>query len=85
MPRLVEYLSDEQLNVGVVTEQDKKGLLVTDARGRAARVAPDKVLFQHTAASVEALVTELEALQHEVDVPLLWESLHAEKDLAARE
>lgn len=84
MARLVEYLGDEQLNLGLVTEQDKKKLLVTDARGRTTRLAPDKVLFTHQADSVDALAQRLEALTGEVDVRLLWETLLAEEQASAR-
>jgi exoribonuclease-2 len=85
MPTLVEYLSDDQLQVGLVTEQDKKKLLVADSRGRTSKVVPDKVLFRHSGSSIEELLVRLDALQQEVDVPLLWESLQAEEDLSSRE
>lgn len=85
MARLVEFVAEEQLCVGLVTGQDKKKLQVIDARGRALRVAPDKVLFAHDGESVEELQERLQSLQQEVDVPLLWETLVADADLAARE
>ena len=85
MARLVEYLGQEQLELGLVTEEDKKKILLTDARGRAGKLAPDKVLFRHSGESVDALHARLEALAAEVDVPLLWETLLAEESTAALE
>jgi exoribonuclease-2 len=85
MAQLVEYLGEEQLNVALIAEQDKKKLLVADARGRKSKLAPDKVLFRHSAASIEELSGRLDALQQDVDVPLLWETLVAEEDLSPRE
>jgi exoribonuclease-2 len=85
MERLVEYIADEQLLLGRITDQDKKKLTITDPRGRASRVAPDKVLFRHSGASYEEVACRLEALQEEVDVQLLWETLLADEDLSARE
>ena len=85
MAQLVEYLGDEQLNVALIAEQDKKKLLVSDARGRRSKLPPDKVLFRHSAASIEELSGRLDALQRDVDVPLLWETLVAEEDVGPRE
>lgn len=85
MPTFVEYLSDDRLQVGLMTEQDKKGLLVADPRGRTTRLPADKVLFRHSESSIEALLRRLDGLQQQVDVPLLWETLLAEEDLSPRE
>jgi exoribonuclease-2 len=76
--QLVEYLTAEGLAVGLVKEQSKKKVVVEDRRGRAATLAPAKVLFRHSAASAEELTARLEALQQEVDVPLLWASVQEE-------
>ncbi len=78
MPKLIEYLGEEQLAIGLVVEQEKKKISITDERGRPAKVLPDKVLFSHSAASIDALQQKLTALAEEVDVALLWETLQDE-------
>lgn len=75
MPKLIEYLGEEQLAIGLVVEQDSKKISITDDRGRVVKVLPDKVMFSHSAASIEALQQRLSALAAEVDVTLLWETL----------
>lgn len=79
MAKIIEYLGGETLITGLVKEQTKKKIIISASRGRTSTVTPDKVLFHHVAASVEALQDRVEALQQEVDVPLLWESLQGEE------
>jgi exoribonuclease II len=72
--RIVEYMSGDQLRAALVEGEEKKKLQLLEATGRKARLPPDKVLFEHTADSIEGLVAQREALTAEVDVELLWES-----------
>jgi exoribonuclease II len=78
MARIVEYLGEEEISLGLVEEEDKKKLLVSDERGRKTRLSPDHVLFRHSASSIAELTSRLERLTSEVDVELLWESVAAE-------
>lgn len=77
MPTVIEYLADDQLQVGVLAEPDPRNnrLVVSDARGRTSRVRLDKVLFRHEATSVDELTRRLAAVQADVDVALLWGTL----------
>ncbi len=84
MAEIVEFLAEEQLQIGQVTKVDKKRLTVSDERDRPQKVSPDKVLFRHSGA-LSAVREQLEALQQDVDVELLWEALLAEETQGAQE
>lgn len=85
MATIVEYLSNEQLQVGILAEEGAKRLNIADSRGRTHRIAPDKVLFRHGAPSIAALVDRLQGLQQQIDIELLWETLDSEGDRSPRE
>jgi len=73
--RIIEYLSGDQLRAALVEGEAKKKLQLVDAAGRRTRVGSDKILFEHTAASVEAFLHQRDPLAAEVDVELLWETV----------
>ncbi|MBK8479710.1 MAG: RNB domain-containing ribonuclease [Proteobacteria bacterium] len=80
MAVIVEYLSEEELTTGQVAEENAKRLQVRDLHGRVQRVAPEKVLFRHSAPSIAALLAQIEPLQSAVDVGLLWAALEDDDD-----
>ncbi|MFH1131052.1 MAG: ribonuclease catalytic domain-containing protein [Pseudomonadota bacterium] len=71
----VEYLSDEQLRVARVESRDEKRLTVVDNRGRTTKLHHDRIMFHHRANSEDELLQQIEQLQEQVDIPLLWETL----------
>lgn len=85
MAEFVEYFNNESLELVAVESRDKKSLTIVDARGRTNKLNPDKVLFSHRAESLNDLIKQLEDLQSQVDVKLLWESLHSEEELEPKD
>jgi len=84
--RIVEYLSGDQLRAALVEGEDKQRLQLVDTAGVKIRLSVDKVLFEHTATSLEAFVTQRDAVAAEVDVELLWETVQEDapsQDLSA--
>lgn len=80
MATVIEYLRGEQLTAGLLTGEEKKKLVVQDHRGRSTRIAADKVLFRHAAASVSALDRQRAELTAQLDVELLWEAAREETE-----
>jgi exoribonuclease-2 len=84
--RIVEYLTGDQLRAALVEGEEKKKLQLVNVAGRKTRLPPDKVLFEHSAVTVESFVRQRDALAEEVDVELLWETVQenaAAQDLTA--
>lgn len=80
MAHLVELLEGDGLGIRLVKSQDKKKLKVVDGRGRQGTLSANKVVFTHSAASIDELRLRLQTLADEVDVPLLWESVNDNSD-----
>ncbi len=78
MASFVEYLTGDRLVTALVQPQGKGPLAVQGPRGRTLTLAPEKVVFRHSAPSAEELQQRLERLQREVDVCLIWESVQDE-------
>src|SRR3989339_548142 len=78
MPTVIEYWAEDQLRSGILLEKDNKRITLEDTRGRQQRISPDKQLFAHQAASIEALSQSIDTLKASVDIPFLWEILMAE-------
>ena len=79
MATYVEFLSGDGLTLRQLKEQEKRKLRLVDPRGRLSTLSPDKVIFRHTGSSPEAVADSIKALEQEVDVPLLWESVLEEE------
>ena len=78
VPEFIEFLADGGPMLAELLDEDKQRLSVRDARGRNHKLAADKILFRHRSDHLQALATQVEALQAEVDVPLLWEAAQDE-------
>ncbi len=86
MARVVEFLSGDQLQAAQVLGEEKKKLQLSDTAGRKHRLSADKILFEHSASSLEGFAAKRDSLAEEVDVELLWETVTedpAAKDLTA--
>ncbi|MBW2730930.1 MAG: RNB domain-containing ribonuclease [Deltaproteobacteria bacterium] len=83
MPTLIEFFYLDGIHLAEVTTRDAKGLRATDASGRQHRVANDRVLFEHQG-QLEGAKARIETLSEEIDLPLLWETLLDEEDLATK-
>ena len=71
MPRIIEFLEDDQLLMGLVEGEEKQKLRVSDEGGRLRRVSAERILFEHQGRSIEALRELRDGLAAEVDVVLL--------------
>ena len=85
MPTFIEYLEGDQVRLAELRERDAKRLAIASSGGQLQRIAPDRLLFEHQGADLAALEARLTQLAEQVDVPLLWESLLGEEDLASKE
>jgi exoribonuclease-2 len=80
--RIIEFLDAGQLRVAYVRRQDHDRLHVVDPRGRNISVSGDRVVIVHRLAPEDEfpviarqISDRVSALQSEVDVELLWQSL----------
>jgi len=80
--RIIDFLSGNELKLGLVVRQQKDKMRVEDGGGHAERVTPKQVLVTHGTASaatagpvLRELAERIAAAVEEVDTELLWESV----------
>jgi exoribonuclease II len=80
--QIIEFLDADQLRPGYVRKQERDRLQVIDPRGRQLSVSSDRVAIIHSAIregefpkTAKTILERVQALQSEVDIALLWESL----------
>ena len=83
---IVEFLESGSLRLGYVRTREQRRVRVVDVRGRESSIPVSRVVVVHPAVAeeafkdaAEALNERIERLSSEIDLELLWESVHTER------